>query len=693
MKHFFIIAILFIPVLLFGQNQEEVKNEVIEQRIEFLVEQAENENIDFTTVVDNLSYLYDHPLNLNFATRDELEQLELLSPFQIQGILAYVNQYGEMTTIYELRNIPQMNKTVIYQILPFVMVTSEEQREDFSLKDALKYGRNDLFLRSGRILEQQQGFAPISPEELAENPDRRFLGSPNFYYLRYRFQFGNKFSVGLTGNKRPGEEFFTGSNPYGFDFYSAHIFARDIGKVKQLAIGDYHAQFGQGLALWTGFGFRKTPNAMNVAKYSQKLRPYSSANENLFLRGAGVTVGGDNLTFTGFYSQKRVDANINTNDSLDAGTLEFSSLQQSGLHRTPNEVSNRRSITERIAGGNVTFEKGNFHLGATGVYFHYDGVFNRNLQLYNQFDLNTNETYTGSVDFNWMVGKINFFGEGAVSANGGTAYLAGAQFEPDPKVEMIIANRNYSKDYHSIYAIPFGESTRPQTERGTYIGTKLKLAPRLSLNGYVDFFRFDWMKFLIDAPSVGTDYLAQLDFSPARNINMYWRYRNRHKARNSRDPDLVIRYPVNERRQFLRYEIKYSPIKELQLGNRIEYSFYNLKGQDQQNGFIFYQDIRYKPAKSNFSFWARATLFDIDAWDARIYAFENDLLYFFSVPAFNNRGVRYYAMVKYEPARNLHFWLKVARTHYSNIDGTGNGLMRIDEPTRTEIRAQMRLKF
>lgn len=693
MKKFIIIVLVVFPFLAFGQSREETKNEVIEQRIEFLVEQTENDNIDFTTVVDHLSFLYDHPLNLNFATREDLEQLELLTPFQIQAILGYVNQYGQMTTIYELRNIPQMSKTVIYQILPFVMVSSTEQEEKFSLKDVLKYGRSDLFLRSGRILEEQQGFAPISAEELAENPNRRFLGSPNFYYMRYRYQFGNKVSVGLTGNNRPGEEFFRGSNPYGFDFYSAHLFVRNVGKVKQLAVGDYHAQFGQGLALWTGFGFRKTPNAMSVAKYGQKLRPYTSANENLFLRGAGVTIGDDHLTFTGFYSQKRVDANINANDSLDAGQLEFSSLQQTGLHRTPNEIRNRRSITERIAGGNVTYEKANFHLGATGVYFHYDGVFNRNLQLYNQFDINTNETYTGSIDFDWMIGKVNFFGEGAMSANGGTAYIAGAQFEPDPKIEMVIANRNYSKDYHSIYAIPFGESTRPQTERGTYIGTKIKIAPRLSFNGYVDFYRFDWMKFLVDAPSAGVDYLSQLDFSPSRNINMYWRYRNRLNARNSRDTDLMIRYPVDQRRQYLRYEIKYSPMRELQLGNRIEYSFYNLEGQERQNGFIFYQDIRYKPRNSDFSFWARATLFDIDAWDARIYAFENDLLYFFSVPAFFNRGVRYYTMVKYEPARNLHFWLKVARTHYSNVDGVGTGLMRINEPTRTEIRAQMRIKF
>jgi len=44
----------------------------------------------------------------------------------------------------------------------------------------------------------------------------------------------------MTMEKDPGEEFFRGSNRVGFDFYSAHLYYRNISRtVKALAFGDY----------------------------------------------------------------------------------------------------------------------------------------------------------------------------------------------------------------------------------------------------------------------------------------------------------------------------------------------------------------------------------------------------------------------------------------------------------------------
>jgi hypothetical protein len=54
----------------------------------------------------------------------------------------------------------------------------------------------------------------------------------------------------------------------GFDFMTGHLAIQNIGKLKSLNIGDYQAQFGQGLTFWSGFGFGKTADAMNI-KVSQ----------------------------------------------------------------------------------------------------------------------------------------------------------------------------------------------------------------------------------------------------------------------------------------------------------------------------------------------------------------------------------------------------------------------------------------
>ena len=63
-KHLVLIFFL-LPIISFSQNKEDDKNSIIEKRIEYLVEDAEESNADYTTIFDQLSYFYNHPLNLN----------------------------------------------------------------------------------------------------------------------------------------------------------------------------------------------------------------------------------------------------------------------------------------------------------------------------------------------------------------------------------------------------------------------------------------------------------------------------------------------------------------------------------------------------------------------------------------------------------------------------------------------------
>ena len=114
-------------------------------------------------------------------------------------------------------------------------------------KDLIENGSYGFISRYMKVIEDQEGFSAITDSALAASPNSRYLGGPNKSYNRIRYRYGNKISLGVTTEKDAGEEFFKGSQPNGFDYYSAHFYLRDIGKIKNLAIGDYHAQFGQGL--------------------------------------------------------------------------------------------------------------------------------------------------------------------------------------------------------------------------------------------------------------------------------------------------------------------------------------------------------------------------------------------------------------------------------------------------------------
>ena len=328
---------------------EQESTKIIEDRIEYLLQSMDAEEVDLTTLFDQLYYYLENPINLNTATKDELSDLQLLNDFQIQELLFYQSKNQGFATLYELRTIEGFTPDIIQQILPFVSITQVETKRKIKPKNVIKYGRNEMILRHTRVLPNAVGYDEVADSVLSQNPNAKYLGSPDRLYARYRFRYGKKISAGITGEKDPGEEFINSTNTKGFDFYSAHLFLQDLGPVKKLALGDYQLQMGQGLTVWSGFGFRKSPTqTVNVKRYAQQVRPYTSADENLFLRGAAAVIGTDKISLTVAYSQKNIDGNINL--ALDTLTGEeassFSSFQLSGFHRTPSELEDKDAIED-----------------------------------------------------------------------------------------------------------------------------------------------------------------------------------------------------------------------------------------------------------------------------------------------------------------------------------------------------------
>ena len=62
------------------------------------------------------------PVDLNRATRQQLEQFPFLSDIQIEHLLAYIYIHGQMKTIYELQLVEEMDKQTIQYLLPFVCI-------------------------------------------------------------------------------------------------------------------------------------------------------------------------------------------------------------------------------------------------------------------------------------------------------------------------------------------------------------------------------------------------------------------------------------------------------------------------------------------------------------------------------------------------------------------------------------------
>jgi len=76
-----------------------------------------------------------------------------------------------------------------------------------------------------------------------------------------------------------------------------------------------------------------------------------------------------------------------------------------------------------------------------------------------------------------------------------------------------------------------------------------------------------------------------------------------------------------------------------------------------------------------------------------VYAYENDVLYAFSFPFYADKGTRAYLLARYRLSRSIDLYARLAQTIYTNRNKSGSGLDLIEGNARTEIKAQMRIRF
>ena len=121
--------------------------------------------------------LHASPLNINTATADELESLNVLSPAQIESIHAYIYMYGPMKTLGELQLIGGIDWHT-RQILRHLVYAGEAEpvKEKVTLHDILRYGRKEITFRMDVPLYLRDGFREHSAEELSRYPNRSYLG-------------------------------------------------------------------------------------------------------------------------------------------------------------------------------------------------------------------------------------------------------------------------------------------------------------------------------------------------------------------------------------------------------------------------------------------------------------------------------------------------------------------------------------
>lgn len=682
----------------FSQNQPGARRnaDAISRSIQDLFP-VQTEGIDYEAVFDALTQLYASPLDLNTATRDELSATYLLTERQLSSLATYRADFGDLLAIYELQVVPGFDEPTIRRLLPFVTVSGDSR-----LFGALPTPTdNYLIIRHERTIEQQKGFSEATADKKANLPTR-YSGSVGQWYARYRYSRPRAFSVGVTMEKDPGE--MLGWQPqksrYGADYVSVHAQVQNRGRWRNILLGDYQMQIGQGLVLSAGFVLGKSAETVQtVRRPTLSARPYTSLTESGYFRGATATYAlHPNLDVTLLASRLRRDANT-LDDSLlmvitGDGTVA-TSLQTSGLHRTPSEIDDQGSLRETNLGAHLLYHnRQQLQLGLTVLRTTFDAYYRKRDLPYNQYEFTGTRNLVVGLHGGYIWRNWNFFGEvarssGSQTNSGGLGAVAGVLGSLSKKVDVAMLIRHYDRNFHSFYANGFSEGSRSSNETGAYLGLKYTVYRKITLGGFIDGFRFPGWKYLVDAPSVGFDFLLQARYTPNRKTAFYAVYHEEHKEKNL--PGSKIKDVVGTTRRTVALNADYVPVRGLSLRSRVQWGGFAYEGRSASRGFVLVQDATLDIRRLSLS--GRVALFGTDDYDSRQYVYERDVLYAFSFPAYFNRGVRHYVLVQYSLNRHLDVWVRWARTDYTNVSTVGSSLDQIDASHKSEVKIQARWRF
>ena len=632
-------------------------------------------SLNWENELEELSNRLQEPVNLNSATREQLEQFPFLSDIQIEHLLAYIYIHGQMETIYELQLVEELDRQTIQYLLPFVCIKAINNEPAFRwktmLKDAGRYGKNEVLTRLDIPFYKRKGY------------EHTYLGPSVYNSVKYTFRYRDQLYAGGVAEKDVGEPFAALHNSYGYDYYSFYLLLQNCGRLKSLAVGNYRLSFGQGLVMSTDYLMGKTIYASSFNNRSTGIKRHSSTDEYNYFRGVATTVAlTKRLSVSAFYSHRNMDGVVTDG--------EITSVYKTGLHRSRKEADKKNLLTSQLTGGNVSYQQNHIRLGITGVYYVFNRPYEPELTGYSKYNIHGNHFYNLGIDYAYRWRRFSFQGETAIGKQG-WASLNRLQYSPVQDIQFMLIHRFYSYDYWAMYAHSFGEGSTVQNEQGYYVG--LETTPFSHWRFFVSFdlFSFPWKKYRINKPSRGTDGLIQATFTPRTNLSMYLKYRYKQKERDLTGSKGTLTLPIFHHQ--LRYRLNYSLNDVFSSRTTLDYNHFHSQDRAATKGYQVTQMISSQLPWTRLFADVQGSYFCTDDYDSRVYVSEKGLLYTFYTPSFQGRGFRCAVRLRYELNKHWLFITKFGETIYLNRNEIGSGNDLIYGNKKADIQMQLRIKF
>lgn len=612
------------------------------------------------------------PINLNQATREELEALPFLSAIQVEDIMAYMYRYAPIRSVGELKMIASLDWHTRQLLEHFVYVGAERSLRVWpKLSDVAKYGRHSL-VASGKIpLYSRKG------DQLSDSSG--YLGYKYRHDLRYQFNYNDRIKFGLTAAQDAGEPFFSDKNRMGYDHYSYYMQLRCMGRLEELNLGMYRVQMGMGLVMNTAFNLGKLATLQSLGRTTHTLTAHASRSQGDYLQGVAATVRvARRWQLTAFASYRPLDATLNKD-----GTAR--TLLRDGYHRTQTELGKKNNTHETDLGGSIGYRQGTLQAHLNMVYTHFDRKLIPQQVLYKRYAPSGADFANVSIDYRYNTVRWGVTGETAINEQGALATINTVNWRTMETLTLMLLHRYYDKRYTAMHASSFGEGSNVQNEHGTYLAAKWQPTRRWLLHGYVDYAHFSWARYQVSTASDALDAMLLASYS-GRQWTLDARYRMRIRQHDDGDRQRLENQP--EHRLRLRATISMSPQMTLQAQADGVRSWTE---SGWQQGVMLSQHAtwhwRWLTADAHIG-WFRT-----DSYVTRLYQYERSVQYDFSFPAYYGHGLRHSLMLNASMGNRLTATIKYGTTNYFDRSTIGSGLQQINQSSMTDILLQLRLKI
>ena len=651
-----IIYYLFVRV---GFCQIEISQQ-IQDLLEELVNESDEES-EIMAIYEHLEDVQENPFEINIVSQEQLESLYILTDFQVYTLIEYREKYGRILSLQELNFVMGFNKNLIDILSMFLQAEGTKAQE--TNKNSVHYSK----------LKIQDRYVISYPKKKAFQEDsdslNKFNGRNFSHLIKIRYDYEQKISCGMTMENDVGEAFDFNINKKGFDFYSAYLQYTPAQKtIKNIIMGDY--RLSSGLGLIHGYGFSSKTSETILKQSFLSLKKYSSSAEYGFYRGLAINLSSDKLESIFYASGKNESAILKTDqDSLQY----FNTIDKSGLHRNLLEEKHKNTVNRQNAGFilsrkyntssisyNVDITRFNYPFQYRNLPDRYS-ITNRDKSFFNQ-----------SISYKSLLSKLFLSGEVALDKNHHLAFQQIINANLHPLFTISLAYRYYSPQYISWLSKSLAESSPLKNEEAIYLGIETYPFRFLILNAYIDNYKFPWIRYSASSPYSGTDIL--LSGKWIVNSSFYIKTLMKNECSHIKEFNEINRIPRMEAIKNSRFSIQtnYNYTDLISFKNKIEIKASHSE-HDTQKGYLLYQEINKKFFNEHLSLNLRYTLFDIPNWSVRIYSWEHDLLYGFSVPVYYKSGQNILVNLRYSGSK-LKLGLKTSISVYNNEYSSGNGV-------------------